>query len=1333
MQKPTQSTLKTASSLALSAWLALAGSASAAVLLSDNFNVVSGNSQNVNQDLGVRQSGPLAPATYTGFGSQHQVGNTGTDVGQPGGASNSGYVLLAGGSFQSDVDIARMSTGPLTIDVDMYNTGSGGGGDDTHWVSFTMRREGQTFVVAGGGEFGFLKRVNGGVQVFQNGSSIAPGSWNNVGSATNAHWTLIFSDTAGTGSAFVGNGSQVTMINGTTTLGTLTLSQLNRSGLKVGFGQDTRYAGIDNLSIAVAGTLPAVSVTTTNESGGNPFTPDWVTETPSLIAGLAPSTANGDFAKESSGGTPVLTDGTIGTSGTIGGFATCGGGGGSGSTLIYTLTNVINGTDVTNIVVYSGWGDGGRHGQYYDLSYSTIAAPTTFIPITTVFYLPGSYSGAPANRVAIAMSNGTRLASGVANIKFDFSGPPNAGSFNNGYQGYSEIFIQGKDTATPPPPPSPYLTQDTLPTYVETSIGDSVVFTADFSNSPPRNMQWQVIKSSATNDIPGATTATLSLGNVQLTDSGLYRLKAVNSTNGTAAPSYSTPSQLVVGTAPVSGNVVINYAGQMFPSSTNFFPPWLVDTNSLIWNYTYSATPTPGTFNQISGGTGSFSAGGACNPDATIMSDGVAGSFTSTPALIAVAGGPTINSVGSSITYTLANTGTFGYDLTNITVFGGWADEGRNEQKYQILYATVSAPTTFVPLVTADYAPTTISGNLPTVTRTTLLPVTGVLARNVVAVKLSFDVSPQPKNGWEGYTEFVVQGVLASGIAPNLVNAVNPKTAADVVGGQIKVSAAFGNYTSLQWKKNGTNVIGATSATLTLNNLSTNDAGAYTLVASNPFGSTSSGSCAVTVKGAPVAVSNIVMAIAEQTSDAPVFTPSWDTSTLGASLIAGLTPSSVGPGDFTGGTFGSSPPTACSDPSSAPSVLTDGTFGTADFYVTTAHACWAAMGTGAGTGNGFGGQSVTYTLPPTANGYDLTNIMTAGGWNDGGRDEQAYTVYYSTLQNPDMFLPLLTVDFNPTNPVGYSMNRITLTPATGVLATNVAALRFDMNFPRGENGYSGYSEFAVYGKPSATPPAAVPVITAQHEEVSFDYVVEIPNLIANQLPSSTGAGVFTEEGCNVTNLTDGAIGFGSAFGASCGADGVAVPWLVFNASSGWNLTNIVVYSLWNDYGRDGQFYSVSYSTLSNPTTFVPLATVGFSPDVLENGIASANRVTISPMIGQTTLATNVAAVKFDFTSQGIQDYGWTGYSEIVLQGNSLAAPAQPIVNSTTVSGGNLILTGMSATTNYSYTVLSSTNLLTPLANWTVVATGVTTVTGAISNAIPMNPSQPARFLRVRMP
>src|SRR2546430_3988804 len=141
----------------------------------------------------------------------------------------------------------------------------------------------------------------------------------------------------------------------------------------------------------------------------------------------------------------------------------------------------------------------------------------------------------------------------------------------------------------------------------------------------------------------------------------------------------------------------------------------------------------------------------------------------------------------------------------------------------------------------------------------------------------------------------------------------------------------------------------------------------------------------------------------------------------------------------------------------------------------------------------------------------------------------------------------------------------------------------------GKKALSASSEVAAYGSPSASAAPAGPMITAVHEEFTDTFTVETPNLIANQLPSSSGPGVFTLEGCNVTNLTDGVIGFGSAFGASCGAGGGSVPWIIFNSASGWDLTNIVVYTLWQDYGRDGQFYSLSYSTWWAPTTFLPLA------------------------------------------------------------------------------------------------------------------------------------------------
>jgi hypothetical protein len=107
---------------------AIVQTAPATVFLSDNFTVTF-NSQDVNQELAGRETGSLFPATYDGWQIHHQVGNSGTDVGQPGGAPNSNYVLLAfNGTFFSDLDIASLASGPLTNDFDMYLRGANPGG-----------------------------------------------------------------------------------------------------------------------------------------------------------------------------------------------------------------------------------------------------------------------------------------------------------------------------------------------------------------------------------------------------------------------------------------------------------------------------------------------------------------------------------------------------------------------------------------------------------------------------------------------------------------------------------------------------------------------------------------------------------------------------------------------------------------------------------------------------------------------------------------------------------------------------------------------------------------------------------------------------------------------------------------------------------------------------------------------------------------------------------------------------------------------------------------------------------------------------------------------------
>jgi hypothetical protein len=116
------------------------------------------------------------------------------------------------------------------------------------------------------------------------------------------------------------------------------------------------------------------------------------------------------------------------------------------------------------------------------------------------------------------------------------------------------------------------------------------------------------------------------------------------------------------------------------------------------------------------------------------------------------------------------------------------------------------------------------------------------------------------------------------------------------------------------------------------------------------------------------------------------------------------------------------------------------------------------------------------------------------------------------------------------------------------------------------------------------------------------------------------------------------------------------------------------------------------------------------------------------------LASNVAAVKFDFTPQGNQDFGWSGYTEIVLQGTNgpLMVAHAPILSAPSVSGGNLILTGSGGTAFADYTLLSATNL-TPPVNWTTNTTGNLDNTGSFSNGIPITPTPPQQFFRVRLP
>ncbi len=1282
----------------------------------------------------------------------------------------------------------------------------------------------------------------------------------------------------------------------------------NVYALKFTFNGHPEHGYVGYSEIVVQGTPSStvsarpLIIATENEHAVNP--PLWAIETTSsLIYGVAASAFDmvGNSTSDNCYGITALTDGAFPDVGSAASYSSMGAAL-SCASVTYSLdtTTNPNGYDLTNIVSYSGWADGGLDGQFYTVSYSSVLNPDLFVPITTVcFNPPRTDNLSMANRVAISLATGAALATNVGAVKFDF-----APDSENGRCCYAELVVGGTPSlkALAALPPAPVLT-NWGPATATATVGDKmVVLNAADDGTVPATYQWQ--KNGV--NISGATGTSLTLTNLQLADAGIYRLSAFNATNGLGVTNTPFIPVIVSAVPAAVNNSIIKYAAQTGLGGTSYFvPTWEKPGNSLIAGQT---SPTVGIGNFYDPDT---------NPAATntaggvgVLTDGDYGYLDNSGL-----GHPTfatcgVNGAGNSVTYVLG-TASRGYDVTNIQTYGGWSNAGRDEQKYTVRYSTVAAPTVFNTLVTVDYNPSN-PANAQSMSRVTIVPASTALAQSVYALMFDFNMGgASAKNGYEGYSEIVVGGTPTSAAPPILVNDITALGVTDVVGGKVTLSASFSGAASYQWKKDGAAITGATTPTISLNNMQVTDSGVYTLSATSAGGTSSTRGCVLTITPVPAAVNNVITAIAAQNDDAPVWSPTWVNSTNN-SLIAGQLPSDSA-GNFNqenqAGDRNVATLTAVGDLSL--SIIGDPVTTSPDYVTAGQNA----------------GAYLTYSLGSAPNGYNLTNIVVIGGWGDRGRDQQAYTIRYSTVTSPTVFQTLTVVNYNP--PIGdgvHSAVRETLTAANGVLASNVAMVQFDFTTPGVENGYTGYGAINVLGTPSALPPpvgivfttenqntatpawpietasliegqmpadaggagawanftaetsagpsvltdgqylgvtlanyatcgagagtaitytspngwnltnivvysgwgnynrdgqfydvyystmaaprtwikltsvyynpaapagvdgstspsanrvgiamsnggllaanvyavkfdfsvqtgtldngysgyaeivlqgselpVTQPVITVQHEQGANSWSVEPDSLIAGKLPTSFtgGATAFTGEGCNVTNLTDGALGFGSGYGASCGADANMVNTLTYASANGWNLNEIVTYTLWQDFGRDGQYYDVSYSTLANPTTFLPLASVTYNPFV-PLGTPSGNRVSIDPMPGQTMLASNVAAIKFDFTGQANSDYNWSGYTELVLLGSNMAVPVAPVVNPFVYSGGNLILTGTGGTANRGYGWLTSTNVAAPLSQWTTYTNGVLDSKGAFSNAIPVGASEPAQFFKLKM-
>ena len=285
------------------------------------------------------------------------------------------------------------------------------------------------------------------------------------------------------------------------------------------------------------------------------------------------------------------------------------------------------------------------------------------------------------------------------------------------------------------------------------------------------------------------------------------------------------------------------------------------------------------------------------------------------------------------------------------------------------------------------------------------------------------------------------------------------------------------------------------------------------------------------------------------------------------------------------------------------------------------------------------GDEVVFPLDVVAQpaGYDITSFDSYVTWGDSGRSNQNYVLQYSTVEEPEVFNTIAEVS-NADAPTNRSTHTA-ITDTTGVLASGVHSVKLIFN--NQENGYVGFSELKLL----ATPRNVETLV-----ESNTGNVWTLPagtNLLngGTAMPATTN----TNEGSSPdwTTVTNGALGTAADISSSVtppNMESVIFPLDTSVNFNGYNLASFDSYCAWPNSGRDNQDFAISYSTVADPGTFIPL---GYA--VAHTGGDNSTHVRLTPVSG--FLAVGVAAIKLDF---GHQENGYVGYREFIALGSAVS-------------------------------------------------------------------------------
>ena len=132
------------------------------------------------------------------------------------------------------------------------------------------------------------------------------------------------------------------------------------------------------------------------------------------------------------------------------------------------------------------------------------------------------------------------------------------------------------------------------------------------------------------------------------------------------------------------------------------------------------------------------------------------------------------------------------------------------------------------------------------------------------------------------------------------------------------------------------------------------------------------------------------------------------------------------------------------------------------------------------------------------------------------------------------------------------------------------------------------------------------------------------------------------------------------------------------------------------------------------------------------GYRSPNGVTWTQQ-ATTTIAMGAAVhVGLALTSHNNSSLCAATFDNVTAPNWPVKVPA-PRIDTTLISGGNLVFSGTNGLSGGTFTILSSTNLATPRINWIQIGTGNFDGAGGFSVTNAMNSNETQRFYLLRQP